>query len=143
MLSKYFNLTRLDRPAGILLLLWPTLWGLWLANRGTPSISLILIFVTGSVLMRTAGCIINDLFDLPFDGYVKRTKRRALVRGIVSKKQGILVALALVLGAASLLVWLNELSYKIALSSMVFVVMYPLMNIISSLKTLLAQIYNG
>ena len=77
----FIQLMRLDRPIGIYLLLWPTLWALWVAAEGVPSWGNLLIFVSGVVLMRSAGCVINDYADRHFDGHVTRTHQRPLVRG--------------------------------------------------------------
>ena len=72
----YERLMRLDKPIGILLLLWPTLWGIWLSSRGAPRVDVLLVFVLGVVLMRSAGCIVNDLADRNFDPLVERTRMR-------------------------------------------------------------------
>ena len=87
MTNAYIRLMRLDKPIGILLLLWPTLWALLLANQGKPSFKLLIIFSLGTLFMRTAGCIINDLADIKFDGKVQRTKARPLVSGEISVKK--------------------------------------------------------
>ena len=76
--SEYEKLMRLDKPIGILLLLWPTLWALWVAGAGRPSLLVVAIFVIGTVLMRSAGCVINDYADRNFDGHVERTRNRPL-----------------------------------------------------------------
>ena len=86
-LNHYEKLMRLDKPIGILLLLWPTLWALWLAGDGRPSPFLVWIFVLGTVLMRSAGCVINDYADRDFDGKVERTRNRPLATGVVSTKE--------------------------------------------------------
>ena len=86
-LRDYALLVRLDRPIGILLLLWPTLWALWIAAGGVPDLKLLAIFTAGTVLMRSAGCIINDLADRNLDGGVTRTSGRPLVTGAVSVKE--------------------------------------------------------
>ena len=97
----YIHLARLHRPIGISLLLWPSLWALWLASDGTPTLKLILIFCAGAVIMRSAGCVINDLADQRFDGSVARTTQRPLVTGTLSRTQAkgfalFLLALALI-----------------------------------------------
>nr|MBP8134603.1 UbiA family prenyltransferase [Zoogloea sp.] len=81
--SEYEKLMRLDKPIGILLLLWPTLWALWVAGAGRPSLLVVAIFVIGTVLMRSAGCVINDYADRNFDGHVERTRNRPLAAGRV------------------------------------------------------------
>jgi 4-hydroxybenzoate polyprenyltransferase len=77
-LSEYGKLMRLDKPIGILLLMWPTLWALWVAGAGRPALGVVAIFVVGTVLMRSAGCVINDYADKDFDGHVERTRNRPL-----------------------------------------------------------------
>src|SRR5690349_20972186 len=94
-LPLYFKLMRLDRPIGILLLLWPTWWALWLAAGGWPQWHLLLIFTLGVILMRSAGCVINDYADRNFDGHVKRTASRPLATGQVSRKEALLLFAAL------------------------------------------------
>lgn len=106
---------RLDKPIGILLLLWPTLWALWLSSWGTPSWLVVWIFVLGTVLMRSAGCVINDVADRKFDPYVARTKDRPLATGAVSVKEALLLACALALCAFFLILPLRSL-YIIGLS---------------------------
>jgi 4-hydroxybenzoate polyprenyltransferase len=86
-LTPYIQLARLHRPIGILLLLWPTLWALWLANSGSPPVTLVVIFIAGAVLSRSAGCVINDLCDQGFDAHVWRTAQRPLVTGQLTRKQ--------------------------------------------------------
>ena len=83
-LSSYTRLMRLDKPIGILLLLWPTLWGLWLGSQGKPDHQIFLIFVVGVFLMRSAGCIINDFADRHIDPHVRRTSERPLASGQVT-----------------------------------------------------------
>ncbi len=96
-LDRYEKLMRLDKPIGILLLLWPTLWALWLSSAGKPNWMIVGIFVLGTVLMRSAGCVINDLADRNFDPHVARTKNRPLAAGTVSVKEAIALFLVLVL----------------------------------------------
>ena len=91
-LRLYVQLARLDKPIGILLLLWPTLWGLWWAAGGWPSFKLIVIFVLGTVLMRSAGCVINDYADRDFDRHVERTVNRPLTSGKVTTREALLLA---------------------------------------------------
>ncbi len=110
----FIQLMRLDKPIGIYLLLWPTLWALWIAAKGVPSTANLLIFVIGVILMRSAGCVINDYADRKFDGHVKRTQARPLASGKVQPREalvlfGLLLALsfALVLLTNSYTVWLS------------------------------------
>lgn len=98
-LDLYERLMRLDKPIGILLLLWPTLWGLWLSALGRPDWRVVWIFVLGTVLMRSAGCVINDLADRDFDPHVARTSQRPLAAGQVSTREALLLFVVLVGGA--------------------------------------------
>jgi 4-hydroxybenzoate polyprenyltransferase len=106
---------RLDKPIGILLLLWPTLWALWLSSLGAPSWVVVWIFVLGTVLMRSAGCVVNDVADRKFDPHVERTRNRPLATGAVSVKEALLLAGALALCAFLLILPLKSL-YIIGLS---------------------------
>ena len=99
----FIQLTRMDKPIGIYLLLWPTLWALWIAAKGVPSLSNLLIFVFGVILTRAGGCVINDFADRKVDGHVKRTEQRPLVSGKISGKEA-LVFFALLMGISFLLV---------------------------------------
>ena len=94
-LPLYASLTRLDKPVGTLLLLWPTLTALWVASDGAPNAMLVAIFIAGTFLMRSAGCAINDAADARFDAHVKRTANRVVARGLVSQREAIAVAIAL------------------------------------------------
>ena len=99
----FIQLTRMDKPIGIYLLLWPTLWALWIAGKGSPSLANIVIFVLGVVLTRAGGCVINDWADRKVDGHVKRTAQRPLASGKISSKEA-LVFFALLMGVSFLLV---------------------------------------
>lgn len=94
-LDAYYRLTRLDKPIGIWLLLWPTLWGLLIAGQGKPSFWVVMVFVLGTILMRSAGCALNDIADRHWDGAVARTKLRPLATGEISVKEAYGVALVL------------------------------------------------
>ena len=98
-LDAYEKLMRLDKPIGILLLVWPTLWALWLSSLGRPDWVVVWIFLLGTVLMRSAGCVINDFADIDFDPHVARTKDRPLVTGAVSKKEALVLFAGLCLAA--------------------------------------------
>lgn len=98
-LADYLRLVRLDKPVGILLLLWPTLWGLWFAARGLPPLDILAVFVAGVVLMRSAGCAINDYADRDFDGHVARTRDRPLASGRIRPREALLIAGVLALVA--------------------------------------------
>ena len=110
----YWRLMRLDKPIGILLLLWPTLWGLWVAAEGFPPLHVLAIFVLGTVLMRSAGCVINDYADRDFDGHVERTRTRPLATGAVGTREALwlaaglsLAAFVLILPLPALVLWLS------------------------------------
>ena len=124
-LDAYEKLIRLDKPIGILLLLWPTLWGLWLAASGPPDWRLLWIFVVGTVLMRSAGCAINDYADRHFDGAVERTKGRPLATGIIQPWEALAVAAALSLAAFLLVVRLNLLTIELSVVALVLAASYP------------------
>jgi len=124
-LDAYEKLIRLDKPIGILLLLWPTLWGLWLAASGPPDWRLLWIFVVGTVLMRSAGCAINDYADRNFDGAVERTKGRPLATGIIQPWEALAVAAALSLAAFLLVVRLNLLTIELSVVALVLAASYP------------------
>jgi 4-hydroxybenzoate polyprenyltransferase len=118
-------LARFDKPVGILLLLWPTWWGLWLAAEGLPDWPRLLVFTLGTVLMRAAGCVLNDLADRRFDGAVARTAQRRLATGEVSVRQAIALASVLLAASASLLVFLNELARQYAFVAVFVAAAYP------------------
>jgi 4-hydroxybenzoate polyprenyltransferase len=124
-LDLYEQLMRLDKPIGILLLLWPTLWGLWLSSSGSPNPGVVVIFVLGVVLMRSAGCIVNDFADRNFDPQVERTKNRPLARRAISVAEALTLA-AVLAGLAFLLVLqLNPLTIQLAFIALVLAVVYP------------------
>ena len=125
--SDYAQLMRFDRPVGTLLLLWPTLAALWLAANGTPSISLIVIFTIGTVVMRAAGCVINDYADRNIDLHVERTRDRPLTAHRVSETEALLLCAVLLAIAALLIVFLNPLTRWLALGGVVVAALYPLM----------------
>ena len=112
----------LDKPIGILLLLWPTLWALWIAARGRPDLTVAWVFVLGTVLMRSAGCVFNDLADMRFDAHVERTRERPLVTGEVGRAEALALAMALcafafvmvVLSLNRLTVWLSVVALAVA-----------------------------
>ena len=124
-INDYVALTRLDRPVGIWLLLWPTLWALWFASRGRPDARLFMIFVTGTVLMRSAGCTINDYADRSFDPHVKRTADRPLAAGRISAIEALLLFAALALTALGLALQLNRLTLLFAVCGAGLAVTYP------------------
>ena len=124
-IQDYVSLTRLNRPVGIWLLLWPTLWALWLASRGKPDPRLFIIFVSGTVLMRSAGCAINDYADRSFDPHVERTKERPLAAGRISTVEALVLFAALSLTALGLALQLNKLTLLLAVAGAALAVSYP------------------
>jgi 4-hydroxybenzoate polyprenyltransferase len=124
-LNIYERLMRLDKPIGILLLLWPTLWALLIAGQGKPDWIVVLIFVTGTVLMRSAGCVLNDIADSRFDGYVSRTKQRPLASQEISRKEAYVLALILALLAFGLVNFLNHFTVKLSILAIVLAASYP------------------
>lgn len=124
-LDIYEQLMRLDKPIGILLLLWPTLWGLWLSSYGFPDIGVLLIFLLGVVLMRSAGCIVNDIADRNFDPAVERTVNRPLARRAIPVREAVALAAALALLAFMLVLQLNRLTIQLAFVALGLAVVYP------------------
>jgi 4-hydroxybenzoate polyprenyltransferase len=124
-LTSYAYLIRLDKPIGTLLLLWPTLWALWLASSGVPDISILLIFVVGTFLMRSAGCAINDYADRDFDRHVMRTQGRPVTSGKISGKEAVGVALVLALLAFWLIQPLNAFTKQLSVLALLVAFIYP------------------
>jgi len=124
-LSLYLQLTRLNRPIGILLLLWPTLWGVWIAGAGHPAEHIVLIFVLGTVLMRSAGCAINDYADRDFDKHVQRTRERPVTSGRISPSEAVWVAVSLALVAFVLILPLNNLTLLLSFPAVFLAASYP------------------
>ena len=124
-LDAYERLIRLDKPVGFLLLMWPTVWGLWMAAYGAPDIRFVFIFVLGTILMRSAGCAINDWADREFDGAVERTARRPLASGEISGREALWVGAACALAAAVLLVPLNWQARFWAFPALAIAAIYP------------------
>ena len=122
----YIRLTRLDKPIGILLLLWPTLWALLIAGNGRPDWFVVLLFIVGTVLMRSAGCVMNDIADHKFDGYVERTQHRPLPNKEATKKEAYLLAAALSLVAFGLVNLLNLLTVQLSVLALFLAITYPL-----------------
>lgn len=125
--GAYLRLMRLDRPVGALLLLWPTLAALWMASDGIPPTSLIVVFTLGTLLMRAAGCVVNDYADRHFDARVKRTANRPLATGAVGEKAALVVFFLLAFCSLLLLLYLNELAQWLAVGGMLIAVTYPFM----------------
>lgn len=126
-LHNYSRLIRLDRPIGILLLLWPALWALWIAAEGKPPWDILVIFILGVALMRSAGCAINDYADRNFDGEVERTSQRPLATGDVSPKEAIMVFVVLSLIAFVLVLFLNWPTIYMSVVAVVLAAIYPFM----------------
>jgi 4-hydroxybenzoate polyprenyltransferase len=124
-LIAYAYLIRLDKPIGTLLLLWPTLWALWLASGGFPESNVLVIFTLGTFLMRSAGCAMNDYADRDFDRHVLRTKDRPITSGKISGKEALAVAASLVLIAFLLIQPLNALTKVLSIFALVVAVLYP------------------
>ncbi len=125
-LNEYEKLMRLDKPIGILLLAWPTLWGLWLSSVGQPDLIILWLFVIGVVLMRSAGCVVNDYADRNFDPHVERTKNRPLAAGRVSKKEALILAGVLTLLAFLLILPLqNLLLIELSVAAAFLAASYP------------------
>lgn len=124
-LTLYFQLLRLDKPIGILLLLWPTLAALWLASNGRPDWQLVGIFTLGTVLMRSAGCAINDYADRDFDQHVKRTAQRPLTSGKIKTWEALMVALLLALISFALILPLNTLTKQLSIAAVLIAASYP------------------
>ncbi|MDH5648437.1 MAG: 4-hydroxybenzoate octaprenyltransferase [Gammaproteobacteria bacterium] len=138
-LRDYAVLMRLNRPIGILLLLWPTLWGLWIAGEGRPDLLVLFVFVTGVVLMRSAGCVINDYADRNFDPHVARTRERPIAAGRVSPKEGLILFAALCLVAFGLVLLMNPLTIALSFAGAFLAASYPFMK----RYTHLPQVYLG
>jgi 4-hydroxybenzoate polyprenyltransferase len=124
-LDAYEKLVRLDRPIGILLLAWPTLWGLWLASQGVPNLVVLWLFVLGTVLMRSAGCAINDYADRNFDLHVERTRGRPLAAGLIRPWEALAVAAGLALAAFAIVTRFNNLTIALSVVALAIAVAYP------------------
>ena len=121
----YALLIRADKPIGTYLLLWPCLWALWIAAQGTPDFWILTVFVLGTLLMRSAGCAINDFADRHIDPYVARTAGRPLATGAISSKEALGVFVALVLAAFALVLTLNAMTIQLSLVALVLAFVYP------------------
>jgi len=124
-LDAYERLIRLDKPIGALLLLWPTLWAVWLASWGAVRLDLLLIFAVGTLLMRSAGCAINDYADRNFDPHVERTRTRPLAAGEIQPREALLVAAALAAAAFILVLFLNRLAILLSFVALAIAALYP------------------
>jgi 4-hydroxybenzoate polyprenyltransferase len=124
-LDAYERLVRLDKPVGALLLLWPTLWAVWLASSGSPSTGIVLIFVLGTFLMRSAGCAINDFADREFDPHVERTRARPLAAREIAPKEALIVGAVLAACAFGLVLFLNSFAIVLSFLALGVAVTYP------------------
>lgn len=126
-LAHYGQLTRFARPIGSLLLLWPTLWALWIAGKGSPDPYIVVVFFIGVFLMRGAGCVINDYADREIDGHVKRTRHRPLATGSVSEREALLLFVVLGLASFALVLTLNRLTIYLSFVGVALAATYPFM----------------
>ena len=126
-LPLYAELMRLHRPIGIWLLLWPTLWAVWIAGNGHPSPRIVLIFTLGVVIMRSAGCVINDWADRDFDGQVTRTKGRPIADGRLPSREALYLFVFLIACAAALLPFLNLATFFWSFGALALAALYPFM----------------
>ena len=124
-LSVYARLVRLDKPIGTLLLMWPTLWALWLSSDGSPDRAIVWIFVVGTLLMRSAGCAINDYADRDFDRHVKRTRNRPLAAGVIKPWEALAVAGVFAALAFVLVLQLNALTIALSFAALLLAASYP------------------
>ena len=126
-IAAYLRLIRFDKPIGTLLLLWPTLWALWIAAEGVPDLSLLFIFTAGTFLMRAAGCAINDFADRQIDGSIQRTRERPIVTGEVSPGEALSLGAALALLAFILVLFTNTLTIILSFGAVALAACYPYM----------------
>jgi 4-hydroxybenzoate polyprenyltransferase len=124
-LQNYVQLMRLDKPIGIWLLLWPTLWALWLAGEGHPDAGIFVVFLLGVVIMRSAGCVLNDFADRNIDPYVERTRTRPIASGAVAPMEALTLFVALALIAIGLAAMLNRLAQMLAIVGAGLTIVYP------------------
>ena len=124
-LYQYYLLTRLHKPIGILLLLWPTLWALWIAAEGVPDLQILFVFVLGVLLMRSAGCVINDYADRDFDPHVQRTRERPIAAGRVAPREALLLFAVLGMAAFLLVLTLNRQTIYLSFGALLLAIIYP------------------
>jgi len=125
--QAYIALTRINRPVGIYLVLWPALWALWLSSEGVPSLSVLIVFIFGAILMRSAGCVINDYADRNFDAHVQRTCQRPLATGAITSKEALGFFSLLCLMAFGLVLTLNSLTVWLSFVAVFLAILYPFM----------------
>lgn len=124
---QYYLLTRLHKPIGIFLLLWPTLWALWVAAEGVPDIDVLVVFVLGVILMRSAGCVINDYADRKLDPLVSRTRERPIASGAVKPMEALLLFVVLCLSAFALVLTMNKMTIYLSFAGVLLAAIYPFM----------------
>ncbi len=134
--QAWCRLMRIDKPIGSLLLLWPTLWALWLAGQGTPDVGILMVFILGVFLMRAAGCVVNDFADRKIDGQVKRTASRPLPSGHISEKEAKVLFLFLVTAAFALVLTLNTMTIALSVAGLILAWIYPFMKRVTHLPQL-------
>lgn len=126
-LTAYYELTRLNKPIGILLLLWPMYWALWIASNGTPDLLVFCVFTLGVILMRSAGCVINDYADRRLDPHVSRTQQRPIVTGRVTAAEALQLFAVLVLASFLLVLLMNKLTIWLSFGGVFLAALYPFM----------------
>jgi 4-hydroxybenzoate polyprenyltransferase len=134
--NPWLRLMRLDRPIGTYLLLWPTYWALWFASAGSPSFKTLIIFTLGVVVMRAAGCVINDYADRHVDGAVERTKHRPLVTGEIPPRQALLLFFSLLLMALVLVLMTNRMTVALSFGGLLLAASYPFLKRVTNLPQL-------
>jgi len=142
-LQAYAQLMRIDKPIGSLLLLWPTLWALWLAAKGFPELNVLIVFTLGVFLMRSAGCVINDFADRKVDGFVERTKHRPLPSGRATSKEAITLFLVLALTSFVLVLTQNWLTIQLSVIGVLLAFSYPFMKRFTHLPQLVLGLAFG
>jgi len=138
-LVQYYYLIRLDKPVGILLLLWPVLWALWIAAEGTPDLDVLFIFIIGVIIMRSAGCVLNDLADRDLDRHISRTRDRPITSGRVKPLEAVGLTVVLLLCALILVLNLNDLTFKLSFVAVFLAIIYPFLKRV----TYLPQVFLG
>ena len=138
-LVQYYYLIRLDKPVGILLLLWPVLWALWIAAEGTPDLDVLTIFILGVIVMRSAGCVLNDLADRDLDRHISRTSDRPITSGRVKPLEAVGLTVVLLLCALLLVLNLNDLTFKLSFVAVFLAIIYPFLKRV----TYLPQVFLG
>ncbi len=139
-LHAYLRLMRMHQPIGAFLLLWPTLWALWLAGDGRPDSTIVVIFIAGTVLMRAAGCVLNDHADRRIDPLVRRTRERPLASGELRPKQALALLVPLLLAAALLVLQLNRLAQLLSLFALLVAALYPFAKRVTHLAQLVLAV---